>query len=325
MGMKYRLIALAAGLAVVAAACGTPQSPGASSTTTEPATTTPPSTTTTTQPPFTASLSITIGTKDMPGEFTATLTCGEATSATGYLSDTAQQACDFLASSQDARTRLIEGPPKDRACTEIYGGGEVADITGSIAGTAVSTTVDRANGCGIADWDLLRPILVEPYDMLRQTCSAAWLSEREADPQGDLPAAVATLRDKLLSLASICDYDGLADIATADGTNISFGGPEDPAAFWRDLEANGHTPMADLVSVLRFSPGTVETSDGTTLYEWPGVFTLIWQDLTPDQRQELADVFGQDALESWDAFGEYIGYRVGITEDGHWAFFVTGD
>jgi len=323
--MKNRLIALVAGLTIVAAACGSLQQPGATPST---STTHPPSTTsttsTTTEPAFTASLDITIGTKDKPGEFTTSLACGSTVSATGYLADTAPDACDFLASTQDARTRLIDGVPKDRACTEIYGGGEVADISGSINGTAVSTTVDRANGCGIADWDLLRPILVEPYDILRETCSAARLEPKDPDPQGDLPAPVAAMREELLGLASVCNYDDLAAIATQDTTNISFGDTTDPASFWRSLEANGGTPMADLESVLQLTPGTIDAADGT-IYVWPGVFAMDWSNVTSQQRQELVDIFGQDAVDGWDAFGSYIGYRVGITADGHWAYFVAGD
>jgi len=323
--MKNRLIALIAGLMIVTTACGSIQQSGASSTSTTSSPSTTSSTTTTTEPTFTASLDITIGTKDKPAEFTTSLTCGTAASATGYLADTASDACDLLRSSEEARTRLIEGPAKDQVCDEIYGGSEVADITGSINGTAVSTTVDRANGCGIADWNLLRPILVEPYDMLRQTCSAARLEPRSPDPQGDLPAPVSALREELLGLASVCNYDDLAAIATQDETNISFGDTTDPASFWRDLEANGQTPMADMVSVLRFAPGTIETEDGT-IYVWPGVFALDeWSQATDAQRQELADVFGQKALDGWDSFGGYVGYRVGITADGHWAYFVAGD
>lgn len=51
--------------------------------------------------------------------------------------------------------RLVGGTPGDRICTEIYGGEDLAVITGTIDGLAVDTTVDRTNGCGINDWDVL--------------------------------------------------------------------------------------------------------------------------------------------------------------------------
>ena len=59
---------------------------------------------------------------------------------------------------------------------------------------------------------------------------------------------------------------------------------------------------------------------------WPAVAALDdWNDATEEQRSELAQLFGADALADWDLFGGYIGYRVGITDSGRWAFFVQGD
>ena len=73
-----------------------------------------------------------------------------------------QAACDALAEPA-VRERLTQGAPTDRACTEVYGGDDTAVITGSIDGTAVDTTVDRTNGCGIDEWDgLLAAILPSP-------------------------------------------------------------------------------------------------------------------------------------------------------------------
>ena len=63
-----------------------------------------------------------------------------------------QRACAALADA-GVQTRLIDGAPTDVACTEIYGGPETARIVGTIDDQPVDTTVDRANGCGIDDWD----------------------------------------------------------------------------------------------------------------------------------------------------------------------------
>lgn len=57
--------------------------------------------------------------------------------------------------------RLVEGPG-DEICTEQYGGDDVADITGTVSGEHVDTTVDRADGCGISDWDDLLDALLPP-------------------------------------------------------------------------------------------------------------------------------------------------------------------
>jgi hypothetical protein len=49
--------------------------------------------------------------------------------------------------------------PSDRMCTQIYGGPATAHITGSWRGRAVDATFDRRNGCEIARWRDLVPVL----------------------------------------------------------------------------------------------------------------------------------------------------------------------
>lgn len=83
----------------------------------------------------------------------------------------ASAACEAL---DDAAVveRLVDGPPDDQVCTEIYGGADVAGITGSVSGQDVDATVDRTNGCGIADWDdLLDPILPPAIGVASPTTS----------------------------------------------------------------------------------------------------------------------------------------------------------
>lgn len=49
--------------------------------------------------------------------------------------------------------------PPDRMCTEIYGGPQVAVVRGTVDGTAVDATFTRTDGCQIARWDALAPLL----------------------------------------------------------------------------------------------------------------------------------------------------------------------
>jgi hypothetical protein len=60
------------------------------------------------------------------------------------------------------RDRLVDGFPDEIACTMQYGGPELAVITGTLDGAAVDTTVDRTNGCGIAEWTGLLGDLLPP-------------------------------------------------------------------------------------------------------------------------------------------------------------------
>ena len=70
------------------------------------------------------------------------------------------RACAALTDAA-VRDRLLEGPPVDRMCTQVYGGPETATIRGSLDGRPVDTVVRRNDGCGINDWDnLLADVLV---------------------------------------------------------------------------------------------------------------------------------------------------------------------
>ena len=45
---------------------------------------------------------------------------------------------------------------KSVACTEIYGGPEIADVQGTFRGKPVNTRFLRTNGCEIARWNRVR-------------------------------------------------------------------------------------------------------------------------------------------------------------------------
>jgi hypothetical protein len=60
-------------------------------------------------------------------------------------------ACDTLLENEDA----LEPVAGDVACTQIYGGDQLATITGA----GVQASFSRTNGCEIARWDALRPVI----------------------------------------------------------------------------------------------------------------------------------------------------------------------
>lgn len=80
------------------------------------------------------------------------VSCGGDTSDVDGVDLDAERACAALSDS-GVRSRLVAGPTENQVCTEIYGGPDVATISGSIDDQEVATQVDRTNGCGISDWD----------------------------------------------------------------------------------------------------------------------------------------------------------------------------
>jgi hypothetical protein len=71
---------------------------------------------------------------------------------------TDSQACGAAAGVSAADLRPTAG---DVACTQIYGGPEVATIKGEIRGESVDATFKRTDGCEISRWDRVEALLAE--------------------------------------------------------------------------------------------------------------------------------------------------------------------
>lgn len=84
-----------------------------------------------------------------------TLTC----SPTGGNLPQAGKACAVLA---NAKGDPFAPTPKDQMCTQIYGGPEVAKVTGTWNGKQVDSQFSRKNGCELKRWatlgDLFGPV-----------------------------------------------------------------------------------------------------------------------------------------------------------------------
>jgi hypothetical protein len=70
--------------------------------------------------------------------------------------DSSLKACQVLASARD---NLFAPVPKDVACSEIYGGPEVAEIRGTFRDQTVNARFNRTNGCEIERWERIRFLL----------------------------------------------------------------------------------------------------------------------------------------------------------------------
>jgi hypothetical protein len=117
-----------------------------------------------------------------------------------------------------------------------------------------------------------------------------------------------------------CDYDALAKLARENGAefNVSFGPDFDPAAFWREREREGTPMLAQLVKVLSLPHAKEET-----LYLWPSAYRT---GETQEDWKALEGLYPAEKLAEWRK-GEngYLGFRVGIEENGDWTFALSGD
>jgi hypothetical protein len=66
-----------------------------------------------------------------------------------------QLVCAGRCDIEQVRSAIAGAQDEERACTLQYGGPEKAHVTGTLEGDDVDVTIDRADGCGIADYDAL--------------------------------------------------------------------------------------------------------------------------------------------------------------------------
>ncbi len=157
------------------------------------------------------------------------------------------------------------------------------------------------------------------------SCSAAG-GALELQTEPELPEAVRELRLEIARQAVTCDYVDLERLATDfeedDDFTFSFGDGESAASFWQRQEEEGDRPMRFLAGLLARPYGQLD--DGT--YVWPSAFAYDdWDAVPEDDREALRPLYGSDDFEGFAEFGAYIGYRIGITPEGDWIFFVAGD
>ena len=133
-------------LAVLLAACGTSSESASPS----PSTSAPSS-----SAPATGDLVVVLDRGEGGPPERYTLSCADPVS--GDLRDPAA-ACAHLQGLTDPFAAL----PGDQVCSQQYGGPETAQVTGRWAGADVDLSLARTNGCQLAQWDSLGPLLPGP-------------------------------------------------------------------------------------------------------------------------------------------------------------------
>lgn len=144
------------------------------------------------------------------------------------------------------------------------------------------------------------------------------------EPQEGLPLSVAETRAAIVEAAVACDVGRLVELAGEEFT-FSFGGGDDFAGFLLRGEERAPRPLRYLVELLDRPYETVEVQ-GQTQYVWPSAFAYDdWAEVPEADREALQPLYDEEDFTRFARFGGYTGYRVGISADGDWLFFVAGD
>jgi hypothetical protein len=138
------------------------------------------------------------------------------------------------------------------------------------------------------------------------------------DPLEALPAEVATTRAALLAAARATDWDAIGALIPTDVLfTFSYGGETDAVAYYEGLEED---VAARIVALLEGSFAQLGP-----IVVWPELHARTPFALDAQERAELAEEYGADEVAAWEQGGAYLGWRLGITDEGSWIFLVRGD
>jgi hypothetical protein len=206
----------------------------------------------------------------------AALNCmGTSTNATGYLRETPTEGCQQARQLADL---LLNAPASDRVCTQIYGGPQTATVQGTINGRWIRRAFSRTNGCELADWEQMGPLLApkatNPSGQLvdyRRSGGFAGFEDRLTvsrsgvgvhTPRGGVPRVLR------VSPAALADLEHALE-----------------AADFQSLEPSylPTTPVADgFTYTITYLGGTIVASDGAVPAALEPVLTGLNRLLVPD-------------------------------------------
>ena len=145
-----------------------------------------------------------------------------------------------------------------------------------------------------------------------------------------LPAPAARMRELIIEAATTGEVEKLRMLLGTGPTATRLAVSEvdsDPVEYLKSVsgDAEGQEILAILLDVL--SAGYVHVDAGTSedMYVWPYFAAMPLEALKPAQRVELLRIVTAGDVDDMRAYGAYNFYRVGITPDGEWRLFLTGD
>lgn len=165
-----------------------------------------------------------------------------------------------------------------------------------------------------------------------QLTSTTQPDEPEATTPGldaRIPEAAGEMIDQIRSAVDAEDLDTLADLALDGVFTASFGrevtSADELVAFW---EETGRDEVLDAIRGLVSLPNWYETESRDSEGDVVAIFVtprFMHEPSNAENRRLLEEALGADYVESSIGDGQYLGWRLGVTADGDWQFFVSGD
>jgi len=145
-----------------------------------------------------------------------------------------------------------------------------------------------------------------------------------------LPEPVRRMRELIMAACKTGDVEALRALLStgANATQLSLSAVDgDPIEHLKSLSGDdqGHEILAILYEVLAAGFVHLDVGADDEIYAWPYFMAIPIDELTPPQRVELFKLVTAGDYEEMKAYGTYIFFRVGISPDGEWEFFVGGE
>lgn len=149
------------------------------------------------------------------------------------------------------------------------------------------------------------------------------------DP-AQLPEPAQRMRALIIEAAATGDIEKLRALLGSGptATQLAFGEIDaDPVEYLRSVSGDGagQEILAILIDLLNTGFVQVDAGGPSDTYVWPYFAALPLESLTPPQKVELLRLVTAGDVEDMKAYGAYNFYRIGISPDGEWRFFMAGD
>ncbi len=144
-----------------------------------------------------------------------------------------------------------------------------------------------------------------------------------------LPEKVRKTRERILDAAKTGEPDKVVTVMQTNEVMpvFSFGGEKNALEFWKSSypDSDGVEVLSILVEILEAPFVHLDKGTPQEMFVWPYFYGVPLEKLTAEQKVELFKIMTGVDYKEMQQFGAYIFYRVGISPDGVWHFFVAGD
>lgn len=197
----------------------------------------------------------------------------------------------------------------------------LSDLQPATSGTPAATApaVDATKPAGDA---------AAPADASKPAATAPAKSAEISFDVSKAPAPVQKMRQEIIDAATAGDVKKIAELMKASHTDL---GPDnsgnDIESSLKDMSGDGDglEILSIMLDVLSTGYAHVDAGTPNELYVWPYFTQKQLDKMTPAEKVDIMRLVTAGDYADMLEYGNYNFYRVGITPDGKWKLFLSGN